>query len=304
MIWLPVVGKYADVDVYASILAYENLLNQRGKSAQNYIPIAPNYSVPDALRLPDLEHKTFDFDPTTDEAIILDISQPEQIHTFVQDDQILEIIDHHPGYEQYWQDRIGKKSIIEPIGAVATSIFEWWGECWNYAKMPTDIAKLLLAAILDNTLNFNANITTDRDHQAAAKLATMLKTSVENFAKWYFTLVSQTIAQNLANSILQDQKTIQIPGTDFDTVFAQLTLWSAKGITDQTAQIQQIMEPVSPNWLISIISISEGKNYLLTSSDKISKYLTQLLDLSTKDGWLISKQLYLRKEIIAKMLHQ
>ncbi len=56
MIWLPVVGNYVDIDLYASILAYEDLLNQRNKPAKNYIPKAPNYSVPAALRLPAREH--------------------------------------------------------------------------------------------------------------------------------------------------------------------------------------------------------------------------------------------------------
>jgi len=36
MIWLPVVGNYADIDVYASIIAYADLLNQRGKPAKTY----------------------------------------------------------------------------------------------------------------------------------------------------------------------------------------------------------------------------------------------------------------------------
>lgn len=134
MIWLPIVGNYADIDVYASILAYENLLNQRGKPAQNYIPVAPNYSVPPDLRIPELEHKTFDFNPTADQVIILDISKPELIYKFANDEQILEVIDHHPGYEEYWQEHIGKRAIIEPIGAVATSIFEWWVNVGIIAK--------------------------------------------------------------------------------------------------------------------------------------------------------------------------
>lgn len=204
IIWLPVVGNYADIDVYASILAYEILLNQRGKPARNYIPVAPNYSVPTDLRLPELEHKTFDFNSTTDQIIILDISKPETIHKFAKGDQILEIIDHHPGYEEYWQTHIGKRAIIEPIGAVATSIFEWWGECWDYGKMPSEI--------------------------------------------------------------------------------------------------RQIMSSISPSYLISIISISEKQNYILTSSLELDNYFTQLLHLKSQNNWLVSNQLYLRKEIIAKLL--
>lgn len=145
MIWLPVVGEYADIDVYASIIAYTELLNQRGKAAKSYIPFAPNLSVPPELRLPEYENTDFNLQPN-DKAIILDVSVPEAINRLIPDNQILEIIDHHPGYEDYWHERIGNKAIIEKIGAVATSIFEWWGECWNYNKMSPEIAKLLLGA--------------------------------------------------------------------------------------------------------------------------------------------------------------
>ncbi len=301
MIWLPVVGTYADIDVYASIIAYADLLNQRGKTAKTYIPVTPNYSVPDELRLPEWENAIFNLQPN-DEAIILDISNPEAIAKFVPDHQILEIIDHPPGYEKYWQTRIGDKAVIEKIGAVATSIFEWWGECWDYDKMSPEIAKLLLGAILDNTLNFNADITTERDHQAASKLAKIAKTTLEDFTNWYFSAVSQTILSDLRNALIKDCKQVTMPAGQETFTFAQLTIWDSAKIINQINEITQIMDNNGQNWLVSIICISEKRNYILVSSPKIATYFTKLLNLRSQKGWLISDQLYLRKEIIAKML--
>lgn len=186
MIWLPVVGNYTDIDVYASIVAYTDLLNQRGKQARAYIPSsAPNYSVPELLRVRDYEGGVFELRPD-DEAIILDVSLPDVIGKLVPEDHILELIDHHPGYEEHWKGQLGNRAIIEKIGAVATLVFEWWGKCWDYGKMSPDVAKLLLAAILDNTLYFNAEITTQRDRDAADKLAGIARITVEEFADWYF----------------------------------------------------------------------------------------------------------------------
>lgn len=303
MIWLPVVGNYADIDVYASIIAYADLLNQRGKAAKTYIPSAPNYSVPNELRLPEWENTVFDFQPT-DEAIILDISNPETIAKFVPDHQILEIIDHHPGYEDYWHERIGNKAIIEKIGAVATSIFEWWGECWDYNKMSPEIAKLLLGAILDNTLNFNADITTERDSHAATKLVQIANTTLEVFTTWYFSAVSQTILTNLQNALVKDCKQVILPSNQESFTFAQLTIWDSEKIVDQADQITKIMNSKSQNWLVSIICIAEKQNYLLASSPEIATYFTTLLNLQPKGNWLTSNQLYLRKEILGKMLDQ
>lgn len=302
MIWLPVVGNYADVDVYASIVAYADLLNQRGKSAKTYIPSKPNYSVPDALRLEEYENTVFSFQPN-DQAIILDLSEPNIIHEYVPDNQILELIDHHPGYEKYWDQRIGNRAIIEKIGAVATSIYERWGKCWTYDKMLPEIAKLLLAAILDNTLNFNAQITTERDRKAASGLAKLINTTVEDFAEWYFSETSNTVVADLDNSLLQDCKLATIPRENINFNFYQLAIWDIKTITNQSNRIAQIAESDSDAGIISILCISERRNYILTKSEQLAKYFTNLLNLKEKSDWLISDRLFLRKEILNKILN-
>lgn len=302
MIWLPVVGNYADVDVYASIVAYADLLNQRGKSAKTYIPSKPNYSVPDALRLEEYENTVFSFQPN-DQAIILDLSEPNIIHEYVPDNQILELIDHHPGYEKYWDQRIGNRAIIEKIGAVATSIYERWGKCWTYDKMLPEIAKLLLAAILDNTLNFNTQITTERDRKAASGLAKLINTTVEDFAEWYFSETSNTVVADLYNSLLQDCKLATIPRGNINFNFYQLAIWDIKTITNQSNRIAQIAESDSDAGIISILCISERRNYILTKSEQLAKYFTNLLNLKEKSDWLISDRLFLRKEILNKILN-
>lgn len=265
MIWLPVVGNYADIDVYASVITYADLLNQRGKPAKTYIPVAPNYSVPENLRIPEQENPVFDLQPS-DQAIILDLSDPETINRLVPDNQILELIDHHPGYEDYWHEHIGDK------------------------------------AILDNTLNFTAKITTERDHKAAAKLAELIDTSVQDFATWYFAEVSKTVASDLKNALLQDCKTVNLPTNQTEFVFCQLTLWSAASITAWHDEILAIMNATYPTWLVSILDISQNKNYIITSSTELSKYITELLHPRARGDWLVTEQLYLRKEIIGKML--
>lgn len=302
MIWLPVVGEYADIDVYASTIAYTDLLNQRGKLAKSYIPLdTPNYSVPNSLRMAKYEGGTYDLRPD-DEVIILDISSPEEISKFASDSQILELIDHHPGYEDYWRERLGNKSIIEQIGAVATSIFEWWGECWDYGKMPPEIAKLLLAAILDNTLYFNAAITTERDHAAAEQLAKIIGTTVDEFAKWYFSAVSQTIISDPEKALVMDCKTVDVPELKMRLTFGQLTIWDAKDILPQSSKIADIMRKMNQDWLVNIICLAERRNYLLVSSGAVRQYFSKLLDATTSEHWLVTDRLFLRKEIIAKIL--
>jgi len=301
MIYVATPGRYTEIDGYASCLAYAELLNQRGKTARPYLAAEPNYSVPETLRIRELENFTLDFQPS-DEAIILDISIPEIIMQYFPENQILELIDHHSGFEDYWHERLGNKAIIEKIGAVATSIFEWWGECWDYAKMSPAIARLLLAAILDNTLNFNAIITTDRDRIAAEHLAQLAGTTVADFAAEYFATVSQTISDNIADSIHNDHKPFHIPKLNLDMECAQLTLWDGKILQNRSTEIYHEMNNLSTNWLCSILSISDRRNYIITNNSEITDYLSQVLGLQRQGDWFISDRLWLRKEIFTKLL--
>lgn len=300
MIWLPIIGNYTEIDAYASAIAYADLLNQRGKPAKTYILNPPNYSVPEALRIKTSENTAFDFQPT-DQAIILDISIPEVIHQYIPNNQILELIDHHPGFEDYWQRELGDRAIIESIGAVATSIFEWWGECWDYHKMSPAIAKLLLAAILDNTLNFNADITTERDRTAANQLAKIASTTITEFAQWYFSTVSTTILAAPENALINDIKLAELPSSSTKFAFGQLTVWDAESLFDQLPAIRDIMGQQNSTWLLSILSITDKCNYFLTNSQALAEYFTQLLALQPQDDFYISSHLILRKEIMRKI---
>ena len=296
MIWIPVVGIYADIDVYASVVAYADLLKQRGEEVKTYIPFAPNYSVPEELRAPEWEQAEFGLRPG-DGAIILDISIPEIINRRVPTEQILELIDHHPGYEEYWQEQIGEREMIEKIGAVATIVFEKWGE----AEMLPRTAKLLMSAILDNTLNFTATNTTERDREAARKLAEIAGTTVEDFTKWYFAKVSEQILANPGGALLEDCKVIRVPAVPGEVAFGQLTIWDAEDLKKQPERIAEAMANKSKNWIVNIRCISENKNYILMEMENLEGVLEKLPELKQEEKWWTTDKVYLRKQLIGMM---
>lgn len=302
MIKLPVFGNSVDVDVYASVLAYMELLNRNGRIAEAEFFSLPNYSVPSELRIFDLEKPADTTASKDDEFIILDFSIPEVIGKFVPEDQVIEVVDHRVGNEKYWQEKLGNKALITKIGSVATIIFERWGELWDYGEMSPRIAKLLLAAILDNTLNFNAGITTDRDHISAAKLAELLDTTVEDFADWYFSTTSKTLTDDLAASLVGDTKPFSIPRLGLEVLFGQITVWNSQEVVAQKELISQAMSEKSKDWLVSILDISKKQNRILTNNHEVGKYLLRLLSASENHDWLVTNHLHLRKEILAKVL--
>ena len=158
MIVITVGKSYIDIDGYASSIAYRELLRMQGLDAMFVSDAILNYSITNSLL--NLPYSTDKYEiQELDKFIILDLSNKDYFPSFVKEENIIEIIDHHPGFEEYWKD----KSIIEEIGSVATIIVEKYEESNLLSKMDLSIAKLLMAAILDNTLNFTASITKERD---------------------------------------------------------------------------------------------------------------------------------------------
>jgi nanoRNase/pAp phosphatase (c-di-AMP/oligoRNAs hydrolase) len=86
--------------------------------------------------------------------VIVDTSDHTFLSTHLDISRVIEIYDHHFGYEAYWQDLLGHDAHIEPIGAAATLIWEQWKKRAPIEQISTNTAKLLAYAIVSNTSNF------------------------------------------------------------------------------------------------------------------------------------------------------
>jgi len=155
MIVITVGKNYIDIDGYASCLAYRELLKIQGIDAKFVSNSVLNYGITKSLLDLPFHIDDYRINPK-DKFIILDLSDKLFFPDFILEDNIIELIDHHPGFESYWKDKLGNDAIIEQIGAVATIIVEKYEKYNMLHKMDKSIAKLLMAAILDNTLNFTA----------------------------------------------------------------------------------------------------------------------------------------------------
>src|SRR5687767_2635421 len=104
---------YSDIDVYGGIIAYAELLQKQGFKAQAVTTAKLNDSVPPLVRKwkVDLLQK---YAPNAEDSYtLIDISEPQYFEKFVDLSRIEEVIDHHPGFEEFWQERIGKNACIE-----------------------------------------------------------------------------------------------------------------------------------------------------------------------------------------------
>ncbi len=160
---------YLDIDSWAGIIAYAELLKLNGEEAIAVSTAPVNGSVTPSLKK--LNVGLSSYEPGSDEFVVIDISSEKFFDPIVKNGEVVEIIDHHPGHEAYWQKRIGDKAQIESVGAACTQVFERWEKSGKLEEMPADIANILAAGILDNTLNFNAGVTNERDHHAYKELS-------------------------------------------------------------------------------------------------------------------------------------
>ena len=288
--------KYLDIDGYASSIAYRELLKLKGIESKFVSNGTLNGSItPSLLKLP---YKVDDYKvKEEDKFIILDTSNKEFFEDFVNIDNIIEIIDHHPGYEEYWNNIHNLKSQIEPIGSVATIIVEKYIEFNLLEKMDKNIAKLLMSAILDNTLNFTANITKDRDKLAYKKLEKIV--GIKNYDFEYFIECEKQIIDNLNDSIRNDIK-IEYISDILPRVLGQLLIYDINNILKYKNNIIDIMNSYDDNWLINIITLKDNKSYILASNDLVKNNLERLFAKKINDEFLIIEPNILRKEIMKK----
>jgi len=154
---------YLDIDAYGCMVAMAELLNLKGERAVAYSKAPCNYSVCDFLVKEGQVARELPEGVAEEDAryIIVDISDPDFLKDSVPLDKVDAIYDHHVGFEEYWTSRIGEGTHIEFIGAAATLIYREWQKAGLEEKMPRSTALLLIAAILDNTLDLTSSNTTE-----------------------------------------------------------------------------------------------------------------------------------------------
>lgn len=286
---------YLDIDAYAGIVAYAELLRLQGKKAVAASTAPFNSSVTPMLKGMDTG-LVRDYTPAKqDSYIIVDLSEPNHFDTFVSFDRVIEVIDHHPGTLHYWENHPAHVQ-IEPIGAACTIIAERWVRAGKIDHMSTDSAKLLLAGILDNSLGLKAHITSERDRNIVQTLQVILSDD-GTFTKQYFADCQNQIEADLDRSLRDDLKSPTYPGYKGCLQTGQLAVWDASLLVSNHADdIRQAMG--SGDWYVNIISIKEGKSYLVTSSDRVANYLRAVVVATPNDLYLIANRLWLRKEIM------
>lgn len=291
--------KYTDIDALASALAYQNLSLLKNRAAKVVLPGPLNQSVPPSLRQKNLDFDTeLRLDPNNCQFVVVDISEPKHFAAFVKTDKIIKIFDHRFwGHERFWREKLGFDAVIELTGACATLIWEEFAKDKLEQKIEPYCANLLSLAIISNTLNLKASVSTPRDQNALNSLKSLI-TLPKNWPQNYFDEVAQEVFKDPQKALENDTKIQEIRGQNF--AIAQIELWDSRKFIE--IHLDRILNSLnSLNTPISFLtspSILEGRNYLVTENEEVKRQLSQTLGAKFIGKVGTTPKLFLRKEII------
>ena len=288
---------YLDIDAYACAVAMAELLRLLGEKAIAYSVSPYNYSICDFLiKKGQIAHELPEGNA---EFIIVDVSDPDYIKDSVPLDKVIAVYDHHVGFEEYWENKIGGGAHIEFIGAAATLIWREWKKAGLCDRISADIAKLLIAAILDNTLNLTAKNTTNEDIETFHELCQIAEIN-DNWRGVYFSAVQKSVEADLKNALFNDIKTVK-DNPVLPYKVGQLCVWDTESVLARLDEIREWFGE-SKSWMVNIIDIKARCSYFLCDEKGYQQKLEKLFNIHFENGVAKTKVSYLRKEIIKKTI--
>ncbi len=289
---------FIDIDAYGCIVAYAELLNKQGISAQAFSSSVYNESITKTVQAWNLLPQSISVGPE-DTFIVLDASNPESIDREAPLEKIEQIIDHRHEFIKSWKTT-GVKLQIEEIGAAATYVYEEWEKAGLLSFMSLSSIRLLYTAIIDNTLNLQSKVTTNRDKRAYIHLKSLAQLP-EKWPEMYFIEVEQAILADIHDAINNDSKLYKSPHRTKPIMFMQLCVWDSDSFIQPVLEALRTHPKLQSPWLLNLATIKQNQSLFVVDNLSTAKWLNNTLKLRKTDkNMYVAERMYLRKEIIQK----
>lgn len=256
-----------DCDSLCSAIGLASLFNKLGKDAVPALQGEPN---PEALflleqsGLPQPEIRTSVAD---EEIFIVDYSDWNQGTADMKKAKIRGIVDHHKLGDITTSEPL--ECWIWPVGCSATIVYNMY----KFHNQTPDlaVAKMMMGAIISDTVNFQGPTTTDIDKVAAQELAEIAGVDdLQAFATAQFDAKSDIKHVPAAELILRDQKVFEMNGDKL--AIGQLELTSLDTAFEKKADMLVEMEKLqTANAYHSTIVLLTDINKLDTTALIVSK---------------------------------
>jgi manganese-dependent inorganic pyrophosphatase len=152
-----------------------------------------------------------------DQLVLVDTNNPEELVNGYDQAELLEIVDHHKlvgGLHTTGPIKV----TMRPVACTATLLLDLMDE------PAPQIAGLMLAAILSDTLNFSSPTTTEFDKTAAAHLAVLATVEPNELADAMFAAKSDLTGMSVKDILTVDSKVFSLGGKKVRISLLETTL--------------------------------------------------------------------------------
>ncbi len=181
--------------------------------------------------------------------ILVDHNEYSQSVEGIEDADVFEVIDHH---------RIGGVTTVKPInfrneiiGSTASIITKIYQE--NNIEIPKDIASILLAAIISDTLNLKSPTTTQQDVRLVAQLEEISGLDRFKFAHEMYEVTSSFKSKSYEEIINQDVKKFYI--SEKEVMVSQVVLYRFDELYDIIENFEDVMEVFVEDQRLDLLTV-------------------------------------------------
>lgn len=227
--------------------------------------------------------------------IMVDHNEKTQAVDGLAEAEILEIIDHH---------RLGTIETMspvffrnQPLGCTATIVYHMFCEIGE--EIPGDIAGILCAAILSDTLMYRSPTCTTVDRAVADRLAKIAGIDAEELALAMFRAGSNLKNKSAEEIFYQDFKKFSMEGVTFGV--GQINFMNNDEIADIREKLKPYIEKAYKEHGVQIIyimltSIIDESTEIICAGDDGEKIIEEAFDVKMENGSAIIKGMVSRKK--------
>lgn len=300
---------YVDIDALACSLSLSFLYGREGVESRVVHTGILNNTIPDSYKERVKGLYLNEYEPEGEPRfVVVDVSDPDYIESFVDSENIEGIYDHHFGFESYWKERIGDRSRIEHVGACATLVWELIFQRGLCRDVPAICLELMCLAIVANTLNFQSNTTSDRDRLAISQIEEA-GISVPEMTRRYYEEVGGKIVDDFKGSVLSDLKKLRL--SDDRTLFiGQVELLDSSALSEVWDDFLNEFGSVigdrfgckDPMWLILVSDISMGKSLMVSRCARAKNLISRVFSVCFDGDVAVANRLWMRKEFVRELM--
>lgn len=228
--------------------------------------------------------------------VLVDHNEKDQAVDNIEKAEIMEIIDHHKLGTLQTMQPINFRN--QPVGCTGTILYQMYGE--QRLDIPADIAGLLCAAIISDTLMFRSPTCTLQDKMAAGALALIADISIEEFAREMFKAGSNLKDKSPEEIFYQDYKKFIAEG---DVCFGvgQISSMDAGELKEIKARLLPFMVSECGRHGVTrvyfmLTDIMEQSTELLFYGDGSEEMAVNAFHIEPKEGTIYLKDVVSRKK--------